>query len=323
MEPSADHEPATAVRTPAERPAHQQVSGRKAGRRYRVAGMFVAVIVLVTTGSLAFALSRHAATTGDDQGDAPVTEAATRNLAAVWVAAEVSRAATVSCDPVMCRALKAHGIPAGDLLQLRPGAANPLRSKVIVATPAIRNQFGGRLSSVYAPAVIVSLGSGNLRIDIRAIAPHGAAAYESALRADLRNRMASGKGLLQSARIAASSTARRQLSAGQVDSRLLVTIEAMAARYPVKIVAFGDSGPGASADIPLRSADLAEFDEVPGTSNAAFMQSMLAFLHTQPRRYRRYLPAHAETVRLAGGQTVLRIEFAAPSPLGLIGPHTP
>jgi hypothetical protein len=91
----------------------------------------------------------------------------------------------------------------------------------------------------------------------------------------------------------------------------------MATVHPLRIVAFGDSGPGASADIPLRSAELAELDGKPGTSSSAFIQSMLAYLHTESPRYR---PAHTEVVRL-DGQTVLRVEFAAPSPLGLISPH--
>jgi hypothetical protein len=270
------------------------------------------LIILVTTGSVAFALSRHITGHGADP-DSTGTEVATRNLAASWVATQVSRAAIVSCDPVMCRALEGHGIPPGDLLELRQGSAGPLRSNVIVATPAIRLEFG-HLSSL-APGVIASLGSGNLRIDIRAITRHGAAAYESALSKDLRARVAYGTLLLGTDRVKVPDSVRNQLSAGQVDLRLLITIADMAAVHPLRIVAFGDSGPGASADIPFRSAELAELDGKPGTSSSAFIQSMLASLHTESARYR---PAHAEPVRLAGGQTALRIEFTAPSPLGLL-----
>jgi hypothetical protein len=168
--------------------------------------------------------------------------------------------------------------------------------------------------------VIASFGSGSLRIDIRAIASHGPVAYNSALRKDLRARIAIGAGLLQSGRVVASATAKRQLSAGQVDSRLLFTIEGMATRYPVRIVAFGDSGPGASAGSPLRSAELAQDDELPRASSSAFMRAMFAVLRTQNRGF---VPAHDMTMRLAGGRTVLYVEFAAPSPLGLLGNFTP
>jgi len=81
-------------------------------------------------------------------------------------------------------------------------------------------------------------------------------------------------------------------------------------------VAFGDAGPGFGADSPLRSAELADTGGTAGTSASAYLRSVLAFLHAQRAPY---LPARAGTVRLAGGRTVLRIEFAAPSPLGLLG----
>jgi hypothetical protein len=321
VEREPDLQPAIAMLDSAERPV-QQISGRKErrGRRYRAAGVLVMVIILITTGSLAFALSRQGMLGGGARAasaDGPATEAATRNHAAAWVSAQVGRAVTVSCDPVMCRALKASGIPAGDLLELRSGRADPLRSEVIVATPVIRSQFGRRLTSVDAPGVIASFGLGSLRIDIRTIAQHGVAAYEAALRADLRARKASGAHLLSSGRIVVSAAAWKQLSGGQVDSRLLLTIAGMAAIYPVHIVGFDDSGPGASAGIPLRSADLADTGGMLGVSASAYMRSMLAFLRTQPAPY---LPAHAGPARLAGGQTVLRIEYAAPSPLGLFSP---
>jgi hypothetical protein len=219
----------------------------------------------------------------------------------------------------MCQALKAHGVPVGDLLELGQGA-NPLRSDVIVATADVRGQFGSRLGSVLAPAVIASFGSGDLRIEVRQTASHGAAAYAAAVSADLAARKVSGEELLHSQRILVSAAARRQLSAGQVDSRLLITLVAMAALHPVRVVGFGDSGPGAGAGSPLRSADLADAGAVPGAGSSAFMRSMLAFLHAQRAPY---LAAHAGAVRLASGQTVLRIEFAAPSLLGLLNPNAP
>jgi hypothetical protein len=41
-----------------------------------------------------------------------------------------------------------------------------------------------------------------------------------------------------------------------VDSRLLITLAAMAATEPVDIVSFGDAGPGAGPGTPLRTADI-------------------------------------------------------------------
>ena len=114
--------------------------------------------------------------------------------------------------------------------------------------------------------------------------------------------------------------ARRDLSAGRVDSRLLIAITGMASVHPMYIINFGSVAPGADPDLPLRFADLAEsgrahdhFARSPG-----YVRSMVSFLHAQRLPYR---PAHVATVHLAGGATALRVEFPAPSPLGLLGAH--
>jgi hypothetical protein len=276
-------------------------------------------------GSFALVLSGRAAA-GHSQGggarELPAAAAA-RNLAATWVAGQVSRTAIVSCDPAMCRTLEAHGFPARGVFELGPDTTSPLRSDIIVATPAIRAQFGSLLSSAYAPAVIASFGTGPLRTDIRQIAPHGAAAYWAAVDADLLNRKNSGAELLHSNRVTASGAARKQLAAGQIDSRLLLTIAGMAAVRPVAIVLFGSSAPGASPRLPLRLVEVTEAGEgshaTSRSADPAFVRSMLGFLRIQ---HAPFLPLRIATVRTSLGQTVLRVEFAAPSPLGLLGPHT-
>ena len=311
----AAHRPPARAQVPA-----QQRRGRPrlAGRRPRVAVLVIAALVVIAAGSLGIALSRHeqAATARGSAGGGALGSAATaRSRAASWVAAQVSRSADVSCDPVMCLALEAHGIPAGDLDELRPGSADPLGSDVIVATSAVRGEFGARLSSVYAPAVIASFGSGNARIDIRAIAPGGARAYATALSADLADRRADGAQLLHNSRIAVSAAASAQLAAGVVDSRLLIIIATLSSLHPVSVVGFGDSGPGASAGMPARSADLAEANSAAAIGAASYVRSIVAFLRAQSPPY---LAAQIEPLQLPGGQPVLRVEFAAPSPLGLL-----
>jgi hypothetical protein len=216
----------------------------------------------------------------------------------------------------MCQALAAHHIPAADLYVLKPGAATPLRSDVIVATPAVRREFGARLSSVYAPVILASFGSGKNRVDIRVITPLGAAAYRSALSADLEGRKAAGRRLSDSKLMRMSAVARRQLLAGQVDSRLLTLLMAVATSHPVSVVAFGDSGPGAAPGVPLRSVELATASPTINAHRALSVQGMLSLVNQQLPPFR---PARAGRIRLRDGETVIRIEFAAPSPLGLLG----
>jgi hypothetical protein len=309
-----------AVRPPAAPPAGRKQE--RSGRRYRVAGLLVAVIALIAAAAVALLLSGRSGAAGNGHGGqgAPGGGAGERNLAAAWVAGQVNRTAVVACDPVMCGALAAHGVPVRVLYSLGPATTSPLPSEIVVATARIRAQFGYRLSSVYAPAVLARFGSGPQRIEVRQTAPHGAAAYRARLGADLLSRKTSGAELLHSNRIAMTPIARQELSAGRVDSRLMIAIAYMASVRPMYIINFGSAAPGADPDLPLRFADLAEGGRAhrPFARSAGYVRSMVSFMHAQRIPFR---PAHVATVYLAGGTKALRIEFPAPSPLGLLGPH--
>jgi hypothetical protein len=291
-----------------------------------VAGLVVAGLALAAAAG-AFVLGRpgssaaHAGLAEDapERQQAVLAQAsAIRSRAAAWVARQVSPDAIVACDPDMCSALLAQQIPPGNLLELRSGAADPLGSDVLVATAAVRSQFGARLASVYAPAVLASFGSGRLRIDVRAVAPDGAAAYRAELAMDLTARRKAGGQLLGNPHVQVSAAARRELQAGQVDSRLLATLATLAAlagQEPVQVAAFGDSGPGASAGVPLRSAVIT----VAGRDDPDAVADMLTFVRAQRPPY---LPARSLIEPGPAGGSALSIQFAAPSPLGLLQPQT-
>jgi hypothetical protein len=188
-----------------------------------------------------------------------------------------------------------------------------VHSEVIVATAAVREQFGSRLSGVYAPTVIASFGSGAARTDVRVTATNGPAAYRLALSQDLAGRKQAGAELLSSPRITTSAAARRAIANGRVDSRLLIVIVTMAAQQPLSIVSFTDSGPGAGAGSPFRAAELLG---AAGTNRTTFVQPMIALMQAQQGPY---LPARASVMQLHG-HTALYIEYTAPSPLGLLTP---
>jgi hypothetical protein len=291
-----------------------------------VAAAAAAAAIVIAASGLGLALALQTRSPHHNGGAAPVAlqggsspEATDRHQAATWVAQQVSRGVTVSCDRAMCSALQQMEQHTGHLLAITASMRNPLKSAVIIATEAVRQQFGSRLQATYAPAVLASFGTGNQRVDIREIAPHGAAAYRSALNADLRARQASGLQLLDSSRIAVLPVARTQLLAGQVDSRLLITLAGLAGLNPIHIVDFGGSAPGASPSSPLRFVDLTENADGLKKVNSAYVSSMLAFLKIQRGHF---ALSHNEPLRLVGGQNVLRVEFSAPSPLGLLGPQS-
>ena len=240
---------------------------------------------------------------------------ATRQQAAAWVASQANPDAIVACDPAMCAALQAGGVPASRLLVLTRARADPLGSDLVVATPAIRGQFGARLAGVYAPVTLAAFGSGATRIDVRVVAPGGAGAYRAQLAADLRARRAAGATLLHNHGIQVAGAARAALAGGEVDPRLLVTLAALSHLHPVEIVKFGGSGPGASAGVPLRSADIAGAVP-PGGGRPASPASLRAFFRAQ---WPPYLPPSLETIRITPRRPVLRVEYRVPCPLGLLG----
>ena len=95
--------------------------------------MIALVLALIVVGSLAAVALSH-------RSPSP---AAVRAQAAAWVAEQVSPDVTVSCDAVMCAALRAHGFPAGELVVLGPASPDPVPSVLVVETangPVFRAQ---------------------------------------------------------------------------------------------------------------------------------------------------------------------------------------
>ena len=270
------------------------------------------VVAGLVIGVLAAVAFRHY--TRPSAGDAAATrQTAVRDEAARWVAQQVGREATVSCDRVMCAALAAHGFPGGRLMTLGPTSEPPSGSDVVVETPAVRTLFGSSLDDAWAPAVLASFGSAADRVSIRVIAPHGVAVYQVLLRADLAARKRAGAALRHDPRVTASSAAAGQLADGLVDSRLLAALAALARHQPVSIVGFGTDGPGASPGIPLRVADLAEDDPAARRSGTAYVRSARAYLSTVSATFHL---TPVTTVVPPHGPPVLRVQVTAPSPLG-------
>lgn len=291
------------------------------------------LVLLTAAGTLAALFGQHAASeqaargrsgnAAADRGSGAALSAGGRALAgattsraatANWVAREVSRSAIIGCDTVMCGALVKAGVPSGDLLVIRPGRQDPLGADVIVATPALRGQFGARLRTTYAPAVLASFGSGGSRIDVRVIAAYGAGAYQLALNRDLAARELLGTQIVGNSRIALPADAQTELAAGQVDPRLLITLPALAHQHAIRVIAFYDHAPGASSGVPLSGVQLAGSDPRAGLPARKYLRWLVNFLRSQRSVYRAgYISAASHH-----GRTVVFVRFARPNPIGLL-----
>ena len=310
----------------------RRVRARAARPRWRLTALIVVVAVLAIAAALTVALTRGTGTgsggaTASPSASRPASRgpalspaavqaaAAARTDAATWVAQQVTPGTIVACDPQMCTDLEQAGLPVGQLLYLGVGTAGPRESSVLVATAAVRQEYGARLGSGYAPDVLASFGTGTAQVAVRVVAPAGAAAYAASLRADLAARLSAARQLLRNPRLHPSPAARQALTAGQPDSRLLADFAALAAGHPLRVIDFAAGPAGRSPGLPLRTADIAPagFGTVRQPDNLRLLARLLL---AEPARYR---PASLTRLRLPGGTVVLRLTFTAPSPLGLGG----
>jgi len=246
-------------------------------------------------------------TTSSQSGQLQIA-AANRQQAAAWIASQVLPGTDIECDTLMCSALQAAGVSPGDMLDMNTTTQDPLGARIVVATPAVRNQFGSRLASVYAPLLLAQFGTGPERIQILYNAPDGTAAFNNSLAADRAARISWGEQLLTNKRVQASGSARIELLAGNVDPRLLITLSALAGEMPVRLVTFDDSSPGAA--VPLRGAEL-------GAAAPAGLSAIQAFLAAQRSQYK---PSQVGEAQSAGGQSVITVQYDAPGWMGMSGP---
>ncbi len=285
--------------------------------RWRAVALLTSLLLVAVAGGLAFTLSRRGASERPPGGHTGTSQklaaaAAARTQAITWILHQVSRSALVSCDFQVCAGLAFRGFPSGNIVPLGTVSNDPLGSDLVVATADVRAQFGGRLASVYAPAIIASFGSGYARIDIRLVFPGGAKGYRAVQHTALRARKAADAQLLTNSNITLSGRARAQLLSGEIDPRLPPLIVPMAAGHPLRIVDFFNQSPGGGPASLLRWADLATAVPASHLTRAAYVRWMRTFIDAQRAPYR---PAWAQQVTLASGQTVLRIGYGAPSPL--------
>jgi serine/threonine protein kinase len=276
------------------------------------AGAVGLVLSLPRSGALSDRDASSQRPTGGQTGTSQLAaEAVVRGQAVAWILHQVSSATLVACDTQVCAALASNGFPLSNLVPLGTMSNDPLSAELVVATAAVRNQFGGQLD-IDAPAVIASFGTGSTEIAVRWVYPGGQAAYGAALAAALSGRKAADAQLLANGQIQFSPTARKQLRDGRVDPVLPDLIAIMAQSYPLSVVDFSGQSPGGGPASLMRWMDLATNVPKAHLTRTAYIASMRSFLHAQLAEFH---PTWIQQVKLSSGQIVLRVGFGAPSPL--------
>ena len=259
------------------------------------AAAMVSVVQVGGTSSRTASPPRHAVPPAWARGPA----GAARTQAATWVAGQLNSAETVGCDPLMCAALRAHGVAASRLLPVTAGTAGPAAADagVVVASASAAGQQG-------APVLLASFGSGASQVEVRTAPPGGSAAYQRAAAADLAARRAAGTQLLHSQRVQVAGPAAAQLQAGQVDARLLIMLAMLASQHPWRVTGFAGASPGVPlAEAPFREVTITGPDAADLAASLAMVRAQRAALPAGPGRHRppaRRADGTAHRLRRAG-----------------------
>jgi hypothetical protein len=305
--PRAQARPSTPPAPPA--PAVTPTA-RGSRRRWAKLGLVAGVLAVLAAGSAGLIV----ATSGSKSPKAVVVGPVQQAAVAAWVDGQIDPATVVSCDPAMCAALVAHHYPSKNVRDLSSPSALKA-SGVVVVTPVALQLFGSSLVTAWAPAALATFGSGSSTVSVRVVAPHGATAYEQAARKDQAVRALSEAALTGFKSITVTGAAAQELNSGQIDGRLFEALAAAAVPQPIDIVDFGNAGAGASADVPLRYADLAASNPAVGLSGPAYVQTLRTGMNGSPGPR----PARTQLLTLPGGQQVLRVEYLGPSKFGVLG----
>ena len=247
---------------------------------------------------------------------APVPLPPTSTAAASWITQEVAAGTAVACDARMCSVLTTAGFPAAQEVPVGVTSQSLSNAQLVVLTPQLRRYFRSvnpGLGRDVAPPALASFGG----ISVHPIDPNGAAAYENDLGQDVRARVQTGEQLIHGGRLTAAPSAETALAAGQVDSRILLALQALSDHEPIHVLAFSDSGPGASSGIPYRVVDLAITDPAVGMTAQQYLGTLRQTLIAHAN-----FPAYTKVgpTTMPDGQRAVQIEYAVPGSLGLLTP---
>ncbi len=278
-----------------------------------VAGCVVAAVVLTARSPAAGRGNQGAAVRPrltPAQAAAQAAVEANGKAAATWFATQVRHGIVVGCDPATCAAVLAAGYATGGQVILQQGVSLPGAGSLIVASAAVRAQYGPQLAS-RAPAVIAAFGTGASAVQVRLVVAGGLQAYSRAAHSALATRRRAGHKLLHTPNVHARGAAKKDLSSGQVDPRLTAVLGRLAAHDPVVLVHFRDAGPLAGRTVPFRMAEIAVPTTRRGQPKVSELRAMEKLLKKQPARDR----AELMLTHVAHGKLVLELTFPAPSPL--------
>jgi hypothetical protein len=280
---------------------------RRLRRRIALVGVVCgALFVVIAAVSYAVLVASDRSTTQQAEASssaagAGVSPAETRQLTR-WLAANVAKGASVAVPPALLNPVRT-GAPR---LKVRTyDDARAVRADLLVVTRRERAR-SAEVRAEAASAFPVARLAGTDGVEVRQLAGSSGLAGRAT---EARKLAVAGAQLAQNPRVDVPDTDVPALRAGQVDSRLLVTLATVAAQYDVTADLVADPL-GAPGSVAYREARVTAVDGTPVANDPKAAEPISTFVRAQKA------PFSAAEAGVRGTAFVLR--YALPTPLGLL-----
>lgn len=247
-----------------------------------------------------------------------------------WVDANLGEKATVLAPASVAAGLKAVNF---DSSRVRPYPDMPSGSgatpdwrccNVLVATAPtgvkVRSGVPNSLQNSYDRSrLLATFTGGGTVTEIRQVLDGTSAEVKEALATEKRARIAAGKEIVGIDRIKLSSSAKADLLAGRVDSRVMLALVGMSRQVEVRVLDFTSDEADRDAGAPARGVRLDRLAGKAISEGTKAAGAVYDFLDVQVAPYR---PLDVELSDAEGKSPILEIRYDAPGALGLITPSS-
>ncbi|HEY3603123.1 MAG TPA: hypothetical protein VGL04_00525 [Sporichthyaceae bacterium] len=266
---------------------------------------------------------------------APVPLPDSQLAANQWVVDNIGSTASVLAPAAVTKALTKGGFDAGRLVPYADGASGSTGSVtnpswnccnvLFVTSPAgdssVRDGLPVSLRPAYDQSrALASFTSAGQTTELRQVLNGTKSEIAASLDSEHTVLVNAGKEVLASKKLHLSAQAKEMVTAGEVDSRVLLAIVGLASRHDVSVLDFPIGDPEQAVDGLAREVRIDKLDGKPLAVGSAAVGDADGFLGMQVDPYK---PATlALTDPDGSGSTLLDIRYDAPGPLGLITPGT-
>jgi hypothetical protein len=164
---------------------------------------------------------------------------------------------------------------------------------------------------------IATFDENGTRVELRQVLNGTPSAVGTGIETEHSELVAAGKDIIASKRIELSPAAKAELTAGEVDSRVILALAAIAQRHLVSVADFPNDAAGTAAGAAARQLVIDALDGKPLATGSAAVTDTTSVFNAEVAPYR---PMSLELIDAQVGATApdLVMTFDAPGPLGLV-----